>query len=277
MRHYYHYIFLAFLLTSALSADEREVRSTLGLVMTTQERIEVLHTRFIEDRRKRFIDLQDPYQAPPSAQIVEEQPDAWRSNLYPWHPRVQATVFWVGELPTQNNPTPNTASSWDPNWVSSYGGYDHPTRRKGYAPADFIPQQCPFYIALPYNDIGSGGYHKEDAKDVIPWFWRDYIGPSISVCHERWIAVHYNKRVCYAQWRDVGPFRTDDWNYVFRGKKPLPNRNAHAGIDLSPAVRDFLKLPGNMPVDWRFMESYEVPPGPWAPWVEANLPPRTKR
>lgn len=258
-------------LSCQVHGGDEELRSTLGLVMTTKERIEILHNRFLEDRRDRFLDLRDPYQAPPSAQVVEETPDHWRAKLYPWNPRVRATVFWVGELPTQNNPTPNTASSWDTNWVDSYGGYDHPQRRSGYFPVGFVPKQNPFYIALPYNDIGAHGYHKPEAKDLIPWYWRDYRGPSISVCHERWIAIHYNGRVCYAQWRDVGPFRTDDGDYVFNGNRPQPNRNGNAGIDVSPAVRDFLQLPGNVEVDWRFVEDYEVPSGPWAQWVEASI------
>lgn len=249
---------------------------SLRLVMTTRERAELVHTRFLEERRQRFADLQDPYQAPPTAKVVEEYPEPWQARVHPWHPRVQATIFWVGELPTQNNPTPNTASSWDMNWVASYGGYDHPQRRDGFFPAGFNPRQCPFYVALPYNDIGPDGYHKPEAKDVIPWYWREYKGPSISVCHERWIAIHYEKRVCYAQWRDVGPFRTDDWKYVFKGHKPLPNRNADAGIDISPAVRDYLGLRGNAKVDWRFVEDYEVPPGPWALWVDDHLPANTR-
>ena len=163
---------------------------SLRLVMTTRERAELVHTRFLEERRQRFADLQDPYQAPPTAKVVEEYPEPWQARVHPWHPRVQATIFWVGELPTKNNPTPNTASSWDMNWVASYGGYDHPHRRDGFFPAGFNPRQCPFYVALPYNDIGPNGYHKPEAKDVIPWYWREYKGPSISVCHERWIAIH---------------------------------------------------------------------------------------
>src|SRR5260370_17065361 len=36
-----------------------------------------------------------------------------------------------------------------------------------------------------------------------------------SVCKEKWVAIRPGNRVCYAQWEDVGPFRTDHWQYVF--------------------------------------------------------------
>ena len=256
------------LLTSVwpVSASEEKLRASLSLVMTTAERADLIHNRFLESRRERLKSFRDPYQVPPSAKVVDELPGQWEVVKSPWRPRVQATVFWVGEQPTPRNPTPNDASAWDPHWVHTFGGYDDPQDRRGYLPAGFSPRQSPFYIALPYNDIGPHGFHKEEAPDVIPWYWKEYRGPSISVCHERWVAIHYNKRVCYAQWRDVGPFRTNDWEYVFKGRRPQPNRNANAGIDVSPAVRDFLQMPGNVPVDWRFVEDYEVPQGPWSHW-----------
>lgn len=250
-----------------LLAGEAELGVSLAMVMTTEERAELIHNQFLENRRERLANYHDPYGVPPSAQIVEEYPDHWEVVKHPWRPRVQATVFWVGEQPTPRNPTPNDASAWDPHWVHTFGGYDDPNSRRGFLPAGFTPQQNPFYIALPYNDIGPHGYHKEEASEVIPWYWKNYRGPSISVCHERWVAIHYKKRVCYAQWRDVGPFRTNDWQYVFKGKRPQPNRNGNAGIDISPAVRDYLRLPGNTPVDWKFVEDYEVPNGPWAAWA----------
>ena len=52
-----------------------------------------------------------------------------------------------------------------------------------------------------------------------------------------------------------------------------PNRNQTAGIDLSPAVRDFLKLRSGAAVEWRFAEEAEVPAGPWKNWTrEPALP-----
>jgi hypothetical protein len=47
-----------------------------------------------------------------------------------------------------------------------------------------------------------------------------------------------------------------------------------AGIDLSPAVRDFLKLRSGAKVEWRFVDERDVPHGPWLDWTgEIPLPP----
>ena len=238
------------------------------LVMTTRERLDVSHTAFLEARRDKVIIEFDPYTGPPVARVVEEAPAPWEVNKARWHYQIRATVFWVGEQPSERNPTSNVASSWDPNWQASFGGYDHPFKRNGFAPAGFEPRQNPFYIALPYNDIAKNGQHRPEASEVIPWFWEAYRGPTMSVCEDRWIQIHHKGRVCFAQWKDVGPFTTDDAAYVFGGERPRPNGNQNAGIDLSPAVRDYLQLQGNADVDWRFVEYYEVRPGPWSVWLE---------
>ena len=194
---------------------------------------------------------------------------------YPWRKDIVTTVFWIGEGTTARNPTPNRASSWDPNWLGNYGGVDRPDRRNGYLPASFIPGQNPFYCALPYNDV-TRGTTKPEASFVIPWFRQAFQQAGHSVCKGRWLAIRHGSRVCYAQWEDCGPFRTDHWQYVF-GKesdpaaRPKPNINGGAGLDVSPAVRDFLGMNATKDVcDWTFVEFSEVPPGPWAKLGENN-------
>lgn len=240
------------------------------------ERVEDVHERFLSNRRAALPGLSDPYGVPKAARIVLEDPRERFLGPAAWRRNVVATVFWVGELPSQNNPTPNTASAWDVNWQANFGGYDHPEKRRGYLPADFTPSLNPFYIALPYNDVMAGGRHRPEASEVIPWFWEDYRGDGISVCKGRWVALHHNGRVCFAQWEDVGPFQTDHWQYVFGSETPRPNRNSAAGIDLSPAVRDYLGLKSGATVEWRFADTREVPAGPWLDWGggEPSLPRR---
>ncbi len=64
-------------------------------------------------------------------------------------------------------------------------------------------------------------------------------GREKSVCKGRWIAIRYGNKICYAQWEDAGPFRTDHWQYVFGTERPeTPILNKGAGLDVSPAVRD---------------------------------------
>ncbi|MBV8585142.1 MAG: hypothetical protein JO308_02555 [Verrucomicrobia bacterium] len=190
---------------------------------------------------------------------------------YPWKLNIVTTIFWVGERASGNNPVPNDKSSWDKYWFSSFGGYDNPdpAGRRNLIPATFVPRQNPFYYALPYNDV-DGGRTKVEAPQVIPWFRQTFVRDGQTVLKDRWIAIRHGNRVCYAQWEDCGPFRTDHWQYVFGNERPRPNLNRGAGLDVSPAVRDYLGL-GSLDVcDWRFVEFREVPPGPWALYGNNN-------
>jgi hypothetical protein len=193
-------------------------------------------------------------------------PTNYRSgfNRYPWKRQIVTTVFWIGERPTANNPVPNYKSSWDARWAQNYGGLDHPdaSQRRNYIPARFVPRQNPFYVALPYNDV-TRGTTKPEARKAIPWFKQAFERPGKSVLKGRWVAIKRGKRICYAQWEDCGPFRTDHWQYVFGNQRPLPNLNQGAGLDVSPAVRDYLGMGGKDVCDWKFVEARDVPPGPW--------------
>ena len=202
--------------------------------------------------------------APTTASTVSQ-------DRYPWKRDIVTTTFWIGEKPAKNNPVPNHASSWDANWARNYGGTDTPDKdgRVDFRPADFVPGQNPFYVALPYNDIQSDG-HKPEAASVIPWFKADYRGPGKTVCKGRWIAIRFKERVTYAQWEDCGPFRTDHSSYVFGNERPKPNLNKGAGLDVSPAVRDYLGMNDTDVTDWKFVDFDEVPPGPWSKYGDNN-------
>lgn len=194
-------------------------------------------------------------------------------GTYPWRLNITATVFWVGEEPTERNPVANHKSSWDSAWRENFGGFDNPDpvcRTRDFRPKTFIPRQNPFYVALPYNDVSRGG-HKAEASRVIPWFRREYAGKGQSVCKGRWVQIVYNKRSCFAQWEDCGPFTTEDWPYVFGDKPPVNTQNKGAGIDISPAVRDYLGITGGTAiVHWRFVEFYRIPRGPWSKYGDNN-------
>ena len=190
---------------------------------------------------------------------------------FPWKNEIVTTVFWIGEEPTANNPMPNRSSSWDKNWTDNYGGFDDPSpaRRSNYTPVKFTPRQNPFYCALPYNDKAREG-HRPEAPRVVPWFKEAYQGPAVSTCKGRWIAIRKGNKVAYAQWEDAGPFRTDHWEYVFGNERPKPNLNKGAGLDVSPAVRDYLGLQSTDVTDWKFVEFSEVPRGPWSKLGDNN-------
>ena len=193
------------------------------------------------------------------------------TQRFPWKMNIVTTVFWVGEQAGGNNPVPNYRSSWDFNWTTNYGGFDtpDPSARRNYIPVAFIPHQNPFYCALPYNDVTHGQF-KPEAPLVIPWFKRYYTGPGHSVCQHRWLAIRKGNRTCFAQWEDCGPFRTDHFQYVFGTEHPKPNLNHGAGLDVSPAVRDYLGLQPTDVTDWQFVEVQDIPPGPWRSYGENN-------
>jgi hypothetical protein len=193
------------------------------------------------------------------------------TRRFPWKTNIVTTVFWIGEEAAGNNPVPNHKSSWDANWTNNYGGFDTPNSsgRRGYIPVAFIPKQNPFYCALPYNDVTHGQF-KPEAPLVIPWFKQFYTEPGRSVCKSRWIAIRKGNRTCYAQWEDCGPFRTDHFQYVFGNEKPKPNLNRGAGLDVSPAVRDYLGLGPTDVTDWQFVEVRDIPPGPWRSYGDNN-------
>lgn len=192
---------------------------------------------------------------------------------YPWKTDIVATVFWIGEDPTANNPTPNHQSSWDQEWKKNYGGFDNPDpakRTRDFLPVGFTPGLNPFYVALPYNDLINYKAHKPEAEKIIPWFKQSFVKPGTSVLRGTWLAIRYGNRVCYAQWEDCGPFVTDDSNYVFGNSRPKNSANNGAGIDLSPAVRDYLGMSSGAKVDWRFVDINEIPDGPWKNYGSNN-------
>ncbi|MGH8048217.1 MAG: hypothetical protein ACREKL_13325 [Chthoniobacterales bacterium] len=192
-------------------------------------------------------------------------------NKYPWKLGIVTTVFWVGERPTANNPVPNYKSSWDPQWARNFGGLDNPDtgKRRGFIAVGFTPGQNPFYVALPYNDVTHGDT-KPEARRVIPWFRLAFEKEGKSVCKGRWLAIRFRGRIAYAQWEDCGPFRTDHWQYVFGNDRPRWNLNQGAGLDVSPAVRDFLGMGGKDVTDWKFVDAKDVPPGPWTKYGDNN-------
>ena len=203
--------------------------------------------------------------------LTKKSSESRRSARYPWKTNIVTTIFWIGEQPGGHNLTPNRTSSWDKQWTENYGGFDdpNPACRKNCLPVKFTPRQNPFYCALPYNDKARTGHHPE-APRVVPWFTEAYQGPAVSTCKDRLIAIRKGNRIAYAQWEDAGPFRTDHWQYVFGNERPKPSLNGGAGLDVSPAIRDYLALKQTDVTDWRFVEFSEVPRGPWSSLGDNN-------
>jgi hypothetical protein len=170
------------------------------------------------------------------------------------------TVFWVGEPADHDNDfIPNDESYWDKDWQTNYGGFDDPRHRNGHWPADFRPQENPFYAALPYGEFAGDVKLKRKAQG-IPWYQ-----PGLSpLLKNRWLEIRRSGKSCFAQWQDVGPCGEDDFDFVF-GSAPRPRNtfDARAGLDVSPAVWHYLGMNENGLTEWRFIAAADVPSGPW--------------
>jgi hypothetical protein len=200
-----------------------------------------------------------PAAKPRPAPVAPVPAPAPAPNIGGLHGNITTTIFWAGELAdASNNFISNSESAWDQHWGDHFGGYDDPDHRSGYNPAAFAPKENPFYFALPYNDLDARGNRKATASscpNVTPG--------AVSRCKNAWIKIVKGANVAYAQWEDVGPLQEDDYNYVFGTAAPANTWGAKAGLDVSPAVRDYLGLGDVDKTSWSFVSAGSVPAGPW--------------
>lgn len=185
-------------------------------------------------------------------------------NVYPWKTGIYTTMFYIGEGATSISSTDNKSSSFDENWIQSNHGIDNPNDRNGFASGSHASTVNPFYVALPFNDL----VYPDKARRWLPPGWRRPAkdGKPVSACKDRWVEIKMEDgsgRVCYAQWEDVGPLRYDHAEYVFGSEKP--DTYTRAGLDVSPAVAQYLGLSGQKRATtrWRFVDDEDVPPGQW--------------
>ncbi|MFH1506395.1 MAG: hypothetical protein ABIE94_05415 [archaeon] len=205
--------------------------------------------------------VENTTQAPSDQQESIPNPE---TPTYPIHTDITVTFFWVGEEATRDNDyIQNRESAWDERWLEHYGGVDDPDTRDGYYPRGFTPEENPFYFALPYNDFDENSERKPGAMETIYWAEEQNWTESESMCKNRWIKITKGDKSAYAQWEDVGPFGEDDADYVFGSAQPKNRVNRNAGLDVSPAVRDYLNLEDIDTVSWRFIDFEDVPDGPW--------------
>jgi hypothetical protein len=203
--------------------------------------------------------------------VIEVLEDRCVPSNFALHRHVTTTWFYAGEpADAANGFIANTASAWDDLWARHFGGVDDPAHRNGFFPAGFVPQQNPFYFALPCDDLNNQGVRKASARRVIPWARLTHVAPGDSLLKNQWIQIRAHGKVAYAQWEDVGPFLTDDAAYVFGNAPPANTDGVHAGLDVSPATRDYLGLGDVSRVSWHFVHPGQVPAGPWTQVVTAS-------
>lgn len=200
----------------------------------------------------------------PEVPVINDVEALKAVSQYPVHRNIATTYFWAGEEAGKDNKNiSNLPSAWDEQWVKHFGGVDSPNKRAGFAPANFTPKENPFYFALPFNDFDNNGKQKKDIYALATWASGKKVSGNISVCKNQWIKIMKGGKVAYAQWEDVGPFGEDDSAYVFGNAAPKSKTNEQAGLDVSPAVRDYLGLSDIDKTDWQFVDNAQVPDGPW--------------
>jgi hypothetical protein len=200
---------------------------------------------------------------PPLSDFNFGNPIRASHTSYPWRSYIVTTEFWIGEGSTPISSTNNVESSWDEEWLQKNRGSDNPYDRNGYASGAHASTLNPFYCALPFNDLA----FPDVAREWLPrnWYRRPVDGKQVSACKDRWVEIKNSRGdVCYAQWEDVGPLRYDNAQYVFGGERPLGMGDDHAGLDVSPAVYEYLGLSDrNRFTAWRFVDEADVRPGAW--------------
>ena len=224
----------------------------------------------------------------PSGQLRRGLSPGSDGGKYPLHTGIVSTTFWVGEVFDPNaSDGSQVISTYDSSWFAHYGGCDgvnvgagvkkcsteNRTAANGYFPTRMTPQQNPFYLDLPFDDLHDPTAYRERGR-IIPWAHDPgYAGhvtdPSFSYMKNRWVKLMRNGRTCYAQIEDAGPAKYHDAAYVFGSdnRRPASTRFNRAGMDVSPAVNgclDYSELDGeNDKVNWRFVDAADVPAGPW--------------
>jgi hypothetical protein len=174
---------------------------------------------------------------------------------YKWHYNIVTTEFWIGELPSEdNNYISNVPTAWESPVADSVNDY---------------------YVALPYNDLEYKNNQtvNKDSVKFIPWYDpADAVGYKFySYMKNRWVMVKKGDKVVYGQVEDTGPYLEDDFAYVF-GDADLPANTFRnkSGLDISPAMDEYIGLDGLGVTDWKFVEFEEVPDGPWRIHVETE-------
>lgn len=207
------------------------------------------------------------------------------SRNYPLHTGIVSTTFWVGEIfdPTASDGS-QVLSTYDSRWFDSYGGCDgvesnnvcsteKRSAANGFFPTAMTPQQNPFYLDLPFDDVNDSTARRT-RQSAVAWAADPaYAGfgtdSQRSLLKNRWVHLTANGQNCYGQIEDAGPGRYHDSNYVFGATdaRPVNTKFNGAGLDVSPALNGclrFSELNGqNDRVDWQFIEASAVPNGPW--------------
>ena len=196
-------------------------------------------------------------------------------RTYPVHVGIAASVLRIGAVGRQDTEDgQSVSSSWDMQWAKHFGGCDglgdvgsgcgsDLTARTGpdWFPTVTTPLENPYYVGLPYNDLGDGAFAQ---RSRVPWasdpgYAAHRSDPTVSLMKNRWVKVSGPDGACFAQVEDTGPGPVDP-DYVLGTAAPA---SPH-GISLSPALYRCVGLTSAQEqgtVDWQFVDAPTT--GPW--------------
>src|SRR5664279_26752 len=172
------------------------------------------------------------------ATMIASANSAAAARVYPMHTNIVSTTFWVGEIFNSGPDGSQVISTYDGRWYSHFGGCDGKivknkcqteprTAANNFFPTSMTPEQNPFYLDLPFDDINDRTAYKERCS-VVPWANDPgSIGnckdQDFSYMKNRWVQLTGpNGRTCYGQVEDAGPGQYHDANYVFGSANAQP-------------------------------------------------------
>jgi len=82
--------------------------------------------------------------------------DGLRGRKYPWHLRLVATTFWVGEVFAPEAADGSQAISGCNGVIEDGVCQTEPrSAENGFFPSSMTPKQNPFYLDLPFADVNN--------------------------------------------------------------------------------------------------------------------------
>jgi TonB family protein len=99
-------------------------------------------------------------------------------NASPWETNVVTTNFSVGEQQVSGKTPAHYHSVWEKHWLKAFGHVSDAElmMRDNYIPVSLAPHHNPFYLGLPYNDVGQGQFKPEE-PNVVPSSKQIYAEP----------------------------------------------------------------------------------------------------
>ncbi|WP_279402976.1 hypothetical protein [Arthrobacter sp. JCM 19049] len=150
-----------------------------------------------------------------------------------------ATTFWVGEIHDPNaHDGSQMISAYDGWWYERYGGCDGVVEdgvcntevreaANNYFPKHMTPQQNPFYLDLPFNDVTNEKAFSQ--RHLIPWandfgYAGNLENKNFSYMKNRWVELSFRGKTCFAR-SPMRALSSTTTLSTFRGEQRTPEEH----------------------------------------------------